>query len=228
MNQTAPNHYLVIDSNGQTRFVILPKDKLEADMLKPYTEVFTDLEGMQHAGLMLPKKKKSTAVSGSRWQSIEKRFMSSRKLQITAAAAGFLIFAGLGYMWHSTLKSNEPEPLPASYADTAPGTNRQHAGVDISQVYPFAEAENPAVAGKAVAVTTSTRSSAGLSSIPAIPRSQPRPNVPLPTIPSNPYVTANTAGPVNNTVSAKKGSEDSFQSKIAFIGGDGIPDSATR
>ena len=100
--------------------------------------------------------------------------------------------------------------------------------MDISQVYPFAEAENPAVVGKAVAVTTSTRSSAGLSSIPAIPRSQPRPNVPLPTIPSNPYVTANTAAPVNNTVSAKKGSEDSFQSKIAFIGGDGIPDSATR
>lgn len=228
-NQLKTQQYLVIDENGEARVAIQTDEEAELKVLKPYTEVFRDINGKPHIGLKALQKKEVGFFKSNPLKTFWQKAAKRKGFQAAILCFGFVLFTGLGYFVnnavHSKDESAEKKAESNEAVDRQFAQNGQAAGIDIAQVYPFVEAEN--ATGKAITQeqgnAASTGRSGGYESLPAIPQGQPRPNVPLPAIPSNPYAaTNNSTGVINNTVIEKKAKENTYQSRIAFIGGDGI------
>lgn len=230
-NQLKTQQYLVIDENGEARVAVQTDEEAELKVLKPYTEVFRDINGKPHIGLKALQKKEVSFFKLNRlkhiifWQKAAKR----KWFPAAILCFGFVLFTGLGYFVnnsvHSQNESTEKKAESNEAVDRQLAQNGQSAGIDIAQVYPFAETEN--ATGKAITQepgnATPIGRSGGYGSLPAIPQSQPRPNVPLPAIPSNSYVaTNNSTGVISDAATEKKAKENTYQSRIAFIGGDGV------
>ena len=227
---------VIIDKDFETRYVLNSRNQAELKSMAEYLEPIVDIDGNKHIGFkkvdMLPQDivMRLLAASPAKktvWRRIIEQVETQRKAQAAVLCVGFCIFAGLGYYTSNAIHSEKTQTQETSQNDTVSrqaAPNGQPAGIDIAQVYPFAEAEGKEIAaaspaGKAAA----NRSIANYGSLPAIPQGQPRPSVPLPVIPSNSYTTSQAStAPAGNAVPEKKEKGDSYQSRIAFIGGDGV------
>ena len=141
------------------------------------------------------------------------------------AVAGALLAAG--YLWVSPAMAQQTassQPVAASV-----GVHNGHpAGVHLAQVYPFAEMERSAETVEASTPRTDT-GNANVS-VPAIPQVRPA-GLPLPAIPSRNPQQGMMPQPVSQpsqltdqvAPASKAEDKNTYQSRIAFIGGEGIP-----
>lgn len=163
---------------------------------------------------------------------ITQKIATRRNIQASILCAGFCLFTGFGYVMNSMIhppNNNDDNEAPKKH-------------ITLTKVDSFATAktsQEPAVAQTQQEQENTPRptSRSGvyvslpvISAIPqGIPASSPVALPDIPAIPANPYATAtvNTTAAMSNsatenTVPEKPAQEDTHQSRIAFIGGDGL------
>ena len=155
------------------------------------------------------------------WQCHKRRHPILWPLGVGMVAMG--LFATLGYAALPEPEEIEDKPVAVNYIEQQ-GTHYGHpSGVSLAQVYPFAEAERGETAKEESKAKGSSQSAPAARniSLPAIPQRQPRPTN-LPAIPARQAPIA--ANPVSQSVAPAKETrqENTYQSKIAFIGGEGV------
>lgn len=143
------------------------------------------------------------------------------------AAAGMLL--AVGYLWASPATAQETQSSqPVAVSE---GVHNGHpAGVHLAQVYPFAEMERNAEAVEASMPRADTGNAN--ASVPAIPQVRPS-GLPLPAIPNRSLqqniMQQPVSQPTTQAAPASKAEEkNTYQSKIAFIGGEGIPNAEAQ
>lgn len=164
------------------------------------------------------------------WYDTLKRFVerNPKAVSMTAGVAAGAAIVTSAYMGLSAYASADDGRAVGTVVmpEIACG-NGQVSGVRLEQIYPFVQPEAAATddkdgtAGSAQATMAPPRN----ISLPAIPTRQPRPsNLPLPSVPvaSQASVNQSMQSQVTQQAVAKAEPEHTYQSKIAFIGGEGV------
>ena len=188
------------------------------------TKYAIDERGVEHImwEKELPPGWRRKYVPASNWQGFMDCLERKRSVRGAVLAGTFLAFTFLGYHAVSPKTDIPTTRPPQSVEQPAQGSEQR---IDISKINPFGTAEaspQQAAAKKSQSLESSNASK---------PVGQPRPNLPsLPPIPVRnrmpqqaPVVQAPATQPPTSAKQEKSADESTYQSKIAFIGGEGTP-----